>query len=395
MSELLAARGIAADVVGRVLRLGAYSNVLMERAIVGLSSSDQARVKALVYGVLRRVESIDEIIRNAADRDITKLDATVLDRLRVAVFEITYGRTPAPLLVSAGVDLVRQVNPRAAGLANAVLRRAAGFPRPDAEGLYLPEWLTTRLELEWGQEKVDAFAVASASEPERVVRARHHREPGFAGITNALEIGPGPIPDGTVVQDAASIAVGNVVGAEPGMRVLDMAAAPGGKTLHLLDQVMGNDTGPPRGGIVIALDRHQRRVRDAAKRAPQARWVVADGVAAPFPPRSFDRVLLDAPCSGLGTLRRRPEIRLRLNQSDVQRLARLQRRLLESAFDLVAPDGRLVYSVCTVTPEETVEVTRDFDLRPPDLPGETWGNGRLLAPHLTGTDGMFVAIHQG
>jgi 16S rRNA (cytosine967-C5)-methyltransferase len=84
-----------------------------------------------------------------------------------------------------------------------------------------------------------------------------------------------------------------------------------------------------------------------------------------------------------------------LNQSDVQRLARLQRRLLESAFDLVAPDGRLVYSVCTVTPEETVEVTRDFDLRPPDLPGETWGNGRLLAPHLTGTDGMFVAIHQG
>jgi 16S rRNA (cytosine967-C5)-methyltransferase len=190
-----------------------------------------------------------------------------------------------------------------------------------------------------------------------------------------------------VVQDAASIAAGNAVEAAPGMRVLDMAAAPGGKTLHLIDQV-----GP--GGVVVALDRHRRRVRDGARRVPAARWVVADGTAPPFPGQSFQRILLDAPCSGLGTLRRRPEIRFRVAEAEVSSLAELQRRMLEAAFSLLAPGGRLVYSVCTVTPEETVDVVRDFDLRPADLPGVVWGNGRLLAPHLTSTDGMFVAVHQ-
>jgi 16S rRNA (cytosine967-C5)-methyltransferase len=171
------------------------------------------------------------------------------------------------------------------------------------------------------------------------------------------------------------------------MRVLDMAAAPGGKTLHLIDQVEPD-------GVVVALDRHRRRVMDGARRVPAARWVVADGTAPPFPGQSFSRILLDAPCSGLGTLRRRPEIRFRVAEAEVSSLAELQRRMLEAAFALLAPGGRLVYSVCTVTPEETVDVARDFDLRPADLPGVVWGNGRLLAPHLTSTDGMFVAVHQ-
>jgi 16S rRNA (cytosine967-C5)-methyltransferase len=170
------------------------------------------------------------------------------------------------------------------------------------------------------------------------------------------------------------------------MRVLDVAAAPGGKTLHLLDQTGG------RG--VVALDRHTRRVEDGARRVPQAHWVVGDGTKPPFRGRSFDRVLLDAPCSGLGTLRRRPEVRLRVDADQVQALSALQREMLEAAMGLVVPGGRLVYSVCTVTPEETVEVTRDFDLQPPDVPGVVWGNGRLLAPHLTSTDGMFIAVHQ-
>jgi 16S rRNA (cytosine967-C5)-methyltransferase len=122
--------------------------------------------------------------------------------------------------------------------------------------------------------------------------------------------------------------------------------------------------------------------------------VVADGTFPPFAAGTFDRVLLDAPCSGLGTLRRRPEIRLRVSESDVKVLAILQHRLLEKAFDLLAPGGRLVYSVCTVTPEETVDVVDPFDLQPAELPGMVWGKGRLLAPHLTSTDGMFVAVHQ-
>lgn len=387
MSDPVDARAIAAGVVGRVLRSGAYSNVLAHKASAHLSAQDRGRVKGLVFGVLRRLETIDRAIAAGTRRSIESLDAAILDRLRVSAFEILYGGLPTPIAVSAGVDLVRAENPRAAGLANATLRSISGQDRPQEDELFLPQWLTVRLESEWGIGQAHEFARASAGEPERIVRMRAGGPEGFAGIRGAVAAGPGPIPEGSVVQDAASIAAGNVVEAAPGMRVLDMAAAPGGKTLHLIDQI-GSD------GLVVALDRHQRRVRDGARRVPEAKWVVADGSMPPFSARSFDRVLLDAPCSGLGTLRRRPEIRLRVDEADVQALAALQRRMLVAAFDLLAPGGRLVYSVCTITPEETVEVSRDFDLHPAELPGVVWGNGRLLAPHLTSTDGMFIAVHQ-
>lgn len=378
---------MAANVIGRVLRSGAYSNVLAQKSTAHLSPRDRARVKGLVFGVLRRLEIIDGAIETGAERRPDSLEAAILDRLRVSAFEVLYGDLPVAVAVSAGVDLIRADRPRAAGLANALLRRLSTMERPSSAGLVLPSWLVLSLEREWGAEQAENFALASAIEPERIVRVRNVDSEGFAGINGAVAAEPGPIPDGSVVQDAASIGVGNVVEAGPGMRVLDIAAAPGGKTLHLIDQV-----GPE--GVVIAVDRHRRRVRDGARRVPEGSWVVADGTFPPFAAGTFDRVLLDAPCSGLGTLRRRPEIRLRVSESDVKVLAILQHRLLEKAFDLLAPGGRLVYSVCTVTPEETVDVVDPFDLQPAELPGMVWGKGRLLAPHLTSTDGMFVAVHQ-
>jgi 16S rRNA (cytosine967-C5)-methyltransferase len=171
------------------------------------------------------------------------------------------------------------------------------------------------------------------------------------------------------------------------MKVADIAAAPGGKTSHLLDQ-----TG--EAGLVIAADSHRRRLADARRRVPGAHWVVADATTLPFRAGTFDRVLLDAPCSGLGTLRRRPEIRFRVTEAEVRRLAKDQKEMLERAAELVAPGGRLVYSVCTVTPEETIEIVAGGGFEPPPIPGELWGEGRLLAPHLTGTDGMFVAMRE-
>jgi 16S rRNA (cytosine967-C5)-methyltransferase len=387
LSDPLEARALAANVIGRVLRSGAYSNVLAQKSTAHLSPRDRARVKGLVFGVLRRLEIIDGAIETGAERRPDSLEAAILDRLRVSAFEVLYGDLPVAVAVSAGVDLIRADRPRAAGLANALLRRLSTMERPSSAGLVLPSWLVLSLEREWGAEQAENFALASAIEPERIVRVRNVDSEGFAGINGAVAAEPGPIPDGSVVQDAASIGVGNVVEAGPGMRVLDIAAAPGGKTLHLIDQV-----GPE--GVVIAVDRHRRRVRDGARRVPEGSWVVADGTFPPFAAGTFDRVLLDAPCSGLGTLRRRPEIRLRVSESDVKVLAILQHRLLEKAFDLLAPGGRLVYSVCTVTPEETVDVVDPFDLQPAELPGMVWGKGRLLAPHLTSTDGMFVAVHQ-
>jgi 16S rRNA (cytosine967-C5)-methyltransferase len=378
-------RALAADVVGRVLRSGAYSNVLADQVGARLEPAERARLKALVFGTLRHLEVIDERILATADRD--RIDPQVMDRLRIAGFELLYGELPDPIAVSAGVDLVRAARPKAAGFANAVLRRMAGSKSPIEEALRLPDWLVGSLTAAWGEQKVKAFALASAGEPERVGRSRSDASPGFAGVPAAVELPPGPVPEDVVIQDAASIAVGTAVEAAPGMTVLDMCAAPGGKTLHLLDQ-MGEE------GLVVAMDSHLRRVRNAAVRVPGARWLVGDAIQPPLPHRRFDRVLLDAPCSGLGTLRRRPEIRLRVDRSEVARLAGVQRRMLEAALQLVAPEGLLVYSVCTVTPEETVDVVEGHDFRPADLPGVIWGKGRLLAPHLTSTDGMFVAIHQ-
>ncbi|MEX2251547.1 MAG: RsmB/NOP family class I SAM-dependent RNA methyltransferase [Acidimicrobiia bacterium] len=390
MTDPLQARHLAAETVGRVMRDGAFSNVLVETQTSTLPPRESARVKALTYGVLRRVERLDSAIEAGAGRAIGDIEHTLLDRLRVSTFELLYSDLAQPIVVSAGVDLIREIQPKAAGFANAVLRRVAERGRESEEALDLPPWLMQSLEGAWGTAEAYQFALASATEPERVVRGK----PGmtgvgeeFPGIPGAFAIAPGPIPDGTTVQDAASIAVGNAVSATSGMRVIDLAAAPGGKTSHLLDQV-------GESGLVIAADSHRRRVSDAQRRVPGARWVVADANTLPFRSATFDRVLLDAPCSGLGTLRRRPEIRFRATESEVRRLATVQQGMLERAMELVAPGGQLVYSVCTVTPEETIEIVAGRGFEAPSGPGTVWGDGRLLAPHTTGTDGMFVALRK-
>jgi 16S rRNA (cytosine967-C5)-methyltransferase len=149
--------------------------------------------------------------------------------------------------------------------------------------------------------------------------------------------------------------------------------------------------------VLIASDRHPRRVASARRRLQRegadVAWVVADGIRAPFPPRTFDRVLLDAPCTGLGTLRRRPEIRHRLTPDRPARFGAGQHRLLDAALQLVKPDGLVVYAVCTVFPEETTEIVANRRATPPvGLPGRQAGKGWLLGPHLTGSDGIFISV---
>ncbi|MDH3190118.1 MAG: RsmB/NOP family class I SAM-dependent RNA methyltransferase, partial [Acidimicrobiia bacterium] len=276
------------------------------------------------------------------------------------------------------------------GLANAILRRVSESNAPPVEGLELPEWLETRLNVFWAPSVVAEFARASATEPARVGRHRSSDASGgnaVEGVRGAYILEPGPVDEGYHIQDSASIAVGNLVRAEPGMTVLDVAAAPGGKTSHLLDQV-----GP--GGTVVASDIHARRVESSRSRAPGALWVVSDGRRPPFRPSSFDRILVDAPCTGLGTLRRRPEILYRVGLEDVERMAVVQRQILEATIPLLKDDGELIYSVCTVTPEETIGVVSGLGFSDPSGPGEPVDGGRLMAPHSTGSDGMFFARYR-
>ena len=181
----------------------------------------------------------------------------------------------------------------------------------------------------------------------------------------------------------------NALGVESGDTVADLASAPGGKLRMIADHV-GAD------GLVVACDIHPRRLATAKKRSAgmdQIKWLVADASAPPLARSSFDKVLLDAPCTGIGTLRRRPEIKHRMEPEAPHRFGTLQRSLLISALELVRPGGRLVYSVCTVFREETSDVVSGLGgQQSPDTPAIAWGDGSLLGPHISGTDGMFISV---
>lgn len=390
MSDPLRPRRLAATILGRVVREGAYSNVLLDAQASELGKAEAARLKALVYGTLRVLPDLDRQIAAGSKRPVSTIEDQLMDVLRIASFEIRNSNVPDPVSVSVGVDLVREKRPAAAGMANAILRRVAESTRAAPAGLELPEWLRAKLEMIWSRDEVEAFAMSSAEEPDRVGRLRSG-EPQNATqvpvVEGAYVLPPGPVEGDFVIQDAASIAVGNAVRAHPGMRVLDVAAAPGGKTVHLLDQV-GDD------GLVVAADHQLRRTRSGSRRVTDAHWVCADGRLPPFSPGSFDRVLVDAPCSGLGTLRRRPEILYRIGSEDVERLAQIQRRMVEASLQLLNDGGELIYSVCTVTPDETIGVIEGLGFEIPDCPGEPTGDGRMMTPQKTGTDGMFIARYR-
>ena len=388
-------RSTAAGVVGRVVREGAWTQQALAPVTGGLSDIDRKQAEALTFGTIRRLQRIDRGIVAAASRDLANIDPAVLDALRVATFELWFGRAPTAVAVDTGVEVVRSISGRAAGFANALLRRLARGEPPlggklEARSLELglPAWLVEDLDRAWGEEETAAFANASLGDAPVSVRHRPGTPipegspvPGVADayVIEAGRLGVHPL------QDPSSVAVGHAVMARPGDLVADLAAAPGGKTMHLIDE-----TG---GSRVVAFDSSLKRVQRASRRAPEASWMVGDAVSPPLKQAAFDRVLLDAPCSGFGTLRRRPEIRHRVTRARVEELADLQKRMLAGALDLVKAGGRLVYSVCTVVPAETIEVVKGLGALPPQgLPGRVWGDGLLLAPHLTGTDGMFIAV---
>ena len=323
----------------------------------------------------------------------------MLDLLRVATWELRFGEGAPHAAVNEAVSAAGRAHGKpAGGFANAVLRAVQRQDEQMPAGLEgralelgAAPWIVERLAAAWGDREAGEFLTSSLQPAARTARQR----PGVdadgdqvAGIPDAVVIGSEA--EGLVPMDPSSVAVGWAVAPEAGMTVLDLAAAPGGKTMHLFDQMAGE-------GLLVAADRHPRRVASARRRLERAGvtvpWVVADGARAPFAPGTFDRVLLDAPCTGLGTLRRRPEIRHRLVESNPARAGALQQRLLDAALSLVKPDGYVVYAVCTVFPEETTEIVAGRRAEAPGgLPGRPAGNGWLLGPHLTDSDGMFISV---
>jgi 16S rRNA (cytosine967-C5)-methyltransferase len=328
-----------------------------------LSQRDRAFTTNLVYGTARMQRALDFLIDRFTMRE---LDRPTRAALRLGAYQLHYLHTPP----HAAVDGTVAVAPRRSrGLVNAVLRRIAGAPVewPDlATELSYPDWIVERLVADLGEEDAVAALRRMDEAPEVTVRA-----------------------DG-YTQDLASQWVAAEVGARPGELVVDLCAAPGGKATamaHTGAAVVANEAEPVRARLVAG---------NAERTGTRVPVVVGDGRTPPLRPGSADRVLVDAPCSGLGVLRRRPDARWRRQPADIDRLAVLQRELLDAAAALVKPGGALVYSVCTLTAAETIDVDRWLadvhpELEPLDAPGQPWrrhGRGALLLPQAAGTDGM-------
>ncbi len=402
----VATRVAAAENLHRILGEGAHSNVLLDQP-GEFQGRDRAVVQRLTLDTLRWLPLVDWRIEAMAERNPADLDPKVRTVVRIALTELHLGGDPHGVVNSA-VEATRVLGMgRATGFVNAICRRFArgDVPQPPeairpALELGSPPWIWDSLAALFGSAETAAL-IAALNEPAPIgirLRGNVHDPPGegVPGIPGARLLSDRRevvnLGSAAMVMDPASTAVVDAVEARPGDRVLDVAAAPGNKTAALWDAMESE-------GLLVAADAHSRRTKRARRRMQRldvgATWVTADGARPPFRIGTFDRILLDAPCTGLGTVRRRPEIKLRLDPSAPKRMGEMQRGLLEASLPLLRPGGRLVYSVCTMFAEETVEVIAGLDAQPPDLPGMRLGDGVLMAPHLTNTDGMFVAVIDG
>lgn len=433
------ARGVAGAVIARVVGDGAFAaaalDAELERA-VQLDGRDRGLATELVYGTLRLFGWLEARIARHAKRGLKKLDPLVRAHLAVAAYQVlVLTRVPAFAAVSEAVGAIRAVrDPKLAGFANAVLRKIAAEPRPSEEEI-------ARAALESTEPTLRAAIVGAIGEAGAIallgahdgapplglrIEALDEREAWLSRFRDAREhasFEPGRVSPHAIVargagrvvdlpgydegawtpQEEGSQLVALALGAREGDVVLDACAGRGNKT-GLLGRAVG------RRGAVDVADVHPKKLDRLAqelerigvhpRRSFAVDWSVGRGEASVD--GAYDRILIDAPCSGVGTLRRRPELLLRRSKSNVDELAHLQRAILKHAATLVRPGGRVVFAVCSILREEAEDVIADvapsigLDPAPFDAPaavalaGDRATTLRLL-PHEHGTDGYFVA----
>ena len=409
MTRANQARAAAYDVVQAVLRGDDLPRALAAFRDPLADDRDRALVTELASGTFRWRAALDHVIEGAADRPIARIDRDVLTVLRLGAYQLLHlDRVPPAAAVNESVRLVRRVGKAgAAGFVNAVLRRVAasrrtpGLPPPpggaadrEAHLAYLsvtashPRWLVERWLDRCGFPAAADWIHFNNTTPPLTLRANRLRtsrgELGRQLAEHGVETEPTRFArDGLRVesgnpyrtplagrglflaQDEASQLVAELVGARPGERVLDACAAPGGKTLAIAGAM-------DRRGLLVAGDLRPARVR-LLRRTLAGMGAAAVGIVRldlhrgiPFPP-VFDRVLVDAPCSGLGILRRDPEIRWRRRPADLPRFAAEQLTMAGHAAGAVRPGGHLVYATCSSEPEENEDVVAAFLEAHPDF----------------------------
>lgn len=416
----VSARALAVRVLERVERDGAYAAAALDAELdrhPQLDPRDRGLVSELVYGVLRTRRALERRLLAHAPRGVS--DALVRLHLLVAAYQILLlDRVPAWAAVDAAIGEIRRARgARVAGFGNAVLRKLAQGERLELASALretAPAWLTEQLDRTLGREETDALlgagtafgrvwgrVVPGRAAPEWLQTAERHAASSLARLlpSGDPEKQSGYAEGAFAVQEPGAQLVGLALGAKAGERVLDACAGRGQKTTLLLEAV-----GPD--GEVWASDAHPKKLAALARECtrlglPGAHvaavdWTLGTGEL----PGGFDRVLVDAPCTGVGTLRRRPEIALRLEPGDPARLAELQVAILRSAATRVKPGGRVVFAVCSVLEAEAegvVERVADvLELAPFDAPalGSVVAPGATsfrLTPRRHETDGYFVA----
>jgi 16S rRNA (cytosine967-C5)-methyltransferase len=429
------ARSLAAHAVARILREGVTLDAALKDALAAANPKLAPSVRSLSYGAVRGYYRHEAILGRLLSTPVKSLDFLVRALLSVALYEIEDAKTPEYAVVDAAVQTAKATDAvRAAGLINAVLRRYlrerktldADIARNPATRHASPVWLADRLRADWPVRWTQLLAAGDAQAPMWLrVNAQRSTTDGYLEKLRDAGIGARAEPrvplavaldspcdvhdlpgfaDGVVsVQDLGAQCVAFPLGLAAGQRVLDACAAPGGKTALIAER-------EPNLAKVVAVDidpQRLSRVRENLSRGNLSAELVSGDAGAPAPwwdGVPFDRILLDAPCSALGVIRRHPDIRLRKSPSDIDKLPQLQGRLLKSAWQLLRRGGRLVYATCTVTRSENRDLLAAFLRDTPDaisLPAESWEGwpnfgeadefGRQILPGEAGADGFYYA----
>jgi 16S rRNA (cytosine967-C5)-methyltransferase len=434
-TKAASARSLAAYAVARILREGVTLDAALKDALAAADPKLAPSVRSLSYGAVRGYYRHEAILRSLLSAPVRSLDLLVRALLSVALYELEDERTPEYAVVDAAVQTAKATDAaRAAGLINAVLRRYlrerqsldAEIARNPATRHASPVWLADRLRADWPVRWTQLLAAGDAQAPmwlrvngqrtttgeylemlrEAGIGARaEERVPHAVALDSPRDVHDLPgFAEGLVsVQDLGAQCVAFPLGLAAGQRVLDACAAPGGKTALIAER-------EPQLSAVVAVDidpQRLNRVRENLSRGNLNAELVSGDAGLPaswWDGVPFDRILLDAPCSALGVIRRHPDIRLRKSPSDIDKLPELQSRLLNSAWTMLARGGRLVYATCTVTRSENRDLVGAFLRSTPDavsLPAEAWEGwpqlgeadefGRQILPGEAGADGFYYA----
>jgi 16S rRNA (cytosine967-C5)-methyltransferase len=429
-----APRALAAHVLARILREGVTLDAALHDALAGAPATLAPAVRSLSYGAVRGFYRHEALLGRLLSQPVRSLDALVRGLLSVALFELEDARTPQYAVVDAAVETAKATDAaRAGGLINAVLRRYlrertvldAEIARNPATRHASPVWLADRLRADWPVRWTQLLAAGDTQAPmwlrvgnhcsteeyleklrDAGIEARAEpRVPGAVELAAACDVHelPGFAEGWASVQDVGAQCVAFPLELAAGHRVLDACAAPGGKTALMAER-------EPKLAHLCAVDIDPQRlvrVKENLARGGLTAEVIAGDTGDPsgwWDGVAFDRILLDAPCSALGVIRRHPDIRLRKSPSEIDKLPLIQGRLLAAAWRMLAPGGRLVYATCTVTRSENhgvlgafVRGTPDAEVSPPESwpgwPGwgEADGIGRQILPGEAGADGFYYA----